>query len=84
MAAGVPVVATRVGGIPDTVSSDEALLVSSEDPNGLAAAIDLVRTDLDGAQSRARSAERRFQAVCAPGPWVNAYLELYREVALGH
>ena len=39
MAAGIPVVASAVGGVPDVVSSREALLVNPEDPAALAAAI---------------------------------------------
>ncbi|HEX8246508.1 MAG TPA: glycosyltransferase, partial [Longimicrobium sp.] len=39
MAAGVPVVAASVGGVPDAVSSAEALLVPPEDPRALAAAV---------------------------------------------
>jgi glycosyltransferase involved in cell wall biosynthesis len=40
MAAGTPVVATNVGGVPDVVSRAEALLVPPDEPRALAAAID--------------------------------------------
>src|SRR5207245_7018221 len=39
MAAGVPVIATTVGGVPDTVSTEEAVLVPPEHAPALAAAI---------------------------------------------
>src|SRR5690606_24627963 len=39
MAAGVPVIATRVGGIPDVVSEHEAALVQPESPDALASAL---------------------------------------------
>jgi glycosyltransferase involved in cell wall biosynthesis len=42
---GVPIVATRVGGIPDLTGEDAALLVPAGDPDRLAAAIRAVLTD---------------------------------------
>jgi glycosyltransferase involved in cell wall biosynthesis len=39
MATGLPVVATRVGGIPEEVGEDGGLLVESEDAEGVAAAV---------------------------------------------
>ena len=39
MATGLPVVATRVGGIPEEVGDDAGLLVEPEDVRGLAAAV---------------------------------------------
>ena len=46
MAAAVPVVATRVGGVPEVVVEGETgLLVEPEDAAGLAAALDRVATD---------------------------------------
>src|SRR2546430_15130133 len=66
MAAGVPVVATAVGGVPDVLSAEEAVLVASEDPVGLAAGIRDVYADADAAARRARAGppppERGFGA----------------------
>ena len=46
MAAAVPVVATRVGGVPEVVVEGETgLLVEPEDAGGLAAALDRVASD---------------------------------------
>src|SRR6267378_2082933 len=53
LAAGVPVVATRVGGVPDVVSAAEALLVPSEDPGALAAEIRAVYRLPAAARARA-------------------------------
>jgi glycosyltransferase involved in cell wall biosynthesis len=39
MAAGLPIVASNVGGIPDLVDEDSASLVPPRDPSALAAAI---------------------------------------------
>lgn len=60
MAAGKPIVATRVGGIPEAVTDRrEALLVSPDDPNALAAGIGELarRPDLAAALGR-RAAEK--------------------------
>jgi ADP-heptose:LPS heptosyltransferase len=48
MAAGVPVVATRVGGVPEMVADGESgLLVPLDDPRALAEALARVSTDRD-------------------------------------
>lgn len=82
MAAGVPVVATRVGGVPDVVADGETgLLVPPGDPPALARAIARVLADPAraaewGAEGH-RRAEARFRA-----PAVAArYYDLYRSVA---
>ena len=52
MAAGVPVVTTRVGGIPEMVDDGQSgLLVPPDDPTALAAALTRVSTD-DGLRSK--------------------------------
>jgi glycosyltransferase involved in cell wall biosynthesis len=80
MAAGVPVVATAVGGVPDVVSSTEALLVPPEDPPLLAAAIRVALLDRAGAAGRATDARRRLERDFAVGPWVASYEAVYRRV----
>lgn len=80
MAAGVPMVATSVGGVPDAVSPAEALLVPSEDPRALAAAIRAVHDDAAAAAARAARARLRLETDHAPGPWLDAYEDLYRRV----
>lgn len=83
MAAGAPVVATAVGGVPDVVSSREALLVPPDDPRALAAAIRLAVADRAAARTRARCARERLQRDFAVGPWVARYEAVYRSVLRG-
>ncbi len=78
MAASVPIVATAVGGIPDVVSSQEAVLVPKEQPVALAEAIRSVIDDVAGARGRAAKAKARLDAHFGAGPWLRAYEELYR------
>lgn len=77
MAAGTPIVATRVGGVPDLVGDGEALLVPSEDAGSLAAAIRDVRDRPDAAAARAASARERLHRELSVGPWVDAYQQVY-------
>ena len=80
IAAGVSVVATRVGGVPDVLSDDDALLVSAENPRALAAAIRQVRDDPDAARRRADLARHRLLRCFAAEPWLAEYERLYREI----
>lgn len=78
MAAGVPIVATTVGGIPDVVSAAEALLIPPENPAALAAALDSVRDDPLAAYERAARASARLTREHSTGPWVHRYNAVYR------
>lgn len=80
MAAGVPVVATRVGGVPDVVSIREAVLVRSDDPVALAAGIRDVYWGTAAAARRASSARLRLEHEYAVGPWLDRYATVYRHV----
>jgi glycosyltransferase involved in cell wall biosynthesis len=80
MAAGIPIVTTAVGGIPDVVTDREALLVPSERPEALANAIRSVFTDPEGAAARARAAKAVLAARFGTDPWLDAYEALYRMV----
>lgn len=80
MAAGAPIVATEVGGVPDVVSSKEALLVPPEDPASLAEAIRRVYADATATATRARAARRRLEREFALAPWLASYEHIYRTV----
>jgi len=80
MAAGVPIVATRVGGVPDVLTSAEAVLVPSASPVALAAAIRAVYRDPAAAHARAQRARERLLAEFTVPPWVHRYEAVYRLV----
>lgn len=80
MAAGVPIVATRVGGVPDVVTEAEARLVPPEDPTALAAAVRAVRDEPEATRRLVEAARRRLEAQFAPDPWLAQYESLYRSV----
>jgi glycosyltransferase involved in cell wall biosynthesis len=84
MASGLPIVATRVGGIPDTIAAGaEGLIVEPGDPAGLAGAMETLVLDEktcqelgEGARARCRR-EFSIQAIC------DRYLQVYDAVARG-
>lgn len=60
MAAGLPVVATRVGGVPEAVVSEATgLLVSPRDANGLAAALGRLLDDPEAGRTMGRQGRQR-------------------------
>jgi glycosyltransferase involved in cell wall biosynthesis len=74
--AGLPIVATRVGGVPG-LAGDAALLVPAQDPRGLAAAVRSVLAD-DALAARLReSASRRGAALPTEDDAVAAALAAY-------
>jgi glycosyltransferase involved in cell wall biosynthesis len=80
MHAGVPIIASAVGGIPSVVSADEAVLVKSEDPSTLAIAIRTAHNSASGRMQRAARARERLQKDFATEPWIELYDRLYRDI----
>jgi glycosyltransferase involved in cell wall biosynthesis len=80
MAAGVPIVTTAVGGIPDVVTAGEAVLVPSEQPEALAAAIRSAFSDREAAEARARAAATVLTTRFGTEPWLDAYERIYEAV----
>ena len=81
MAAGVPVVATAVGGVPDVVSCTEALLVPPQDPVALAQAIRTALLDPGATHARVTAARARLTREFTLARWVARYDAVYQQVA---
>jgi glycosyltransferase involved in cell wall biosynthesis len=83
MNAGVPIVATRVGGVPDVVNSSHALLVPAEKPLAIADSLkELERDGLGAANRSVRARERLLQAFALPA-WLDAIDKVYDEAIKG-
>jgi len=81
MAAGVPIVATRVGGVPDVVSPVEAALVTPDDPVALALAIRAVYGNPGAGRERVQRARARLRRDFTTPPWLDRYAAIYRLVS---
>jgi glycosyltransferase involved in cell wall biosynthesis len=80
MDARVPIVATAVGGVPDVVTDAQAILVPSEQPHAIAAALGELRRDPTAAAQRAVSARERLVDVFGEAKWVDAIESVYAQV----
>ena len=83
MGLGVPVVGTRVDGLPETLANGRGLIVEPDDPGALAAALEDVLgarrgTDLAGARAWAR----QFDTERVTSMYERDYLELCPSVAV--
>ena len=78
IAAGVPVIATEVGGVPDVIGPDEGLLVPSERPDSLARAMRSIYLSPTVAQRRALEGRRRLVTEFGPERWLARYEQVYR------
>lgn len=79
--AGRPIVATRVGGIPDLTGEDAAVLVPPDDPDALAAAVRHVLTDGALARRLAAAALERARSLPSENDSVEAALAVYRRLS---
>lgn len=77
MAAGVPIVASAVGGVPDVITSAEGWLVPAGDPLELAAAIRSAIADPSVAHTCARRAKTRLESEFALSTWLAGHEALY-------
>jgi glycosyltransferase involved in cell wall biosynthesis len=81
MAAGLPIVATSVGGVPEIVEQGQsALLVPAADPPALAAAILRVLGDRDLASRLTANASTLVTTKHSPEQYVRSLDKIYREV----
>lgn len=80
MAAEVPIIAAGVGGVPDVVSTKEALLVPPDDPHAVAMALREVFQDQGTAQRRACAARKRLEREFGLATWLGRYEAVYSTV----
>ena len=81
MAAGRPVVGTRVGGTPELIEAEvTGLLVERHDPSGLAAALERLLDDPTLAAQMGAAARARIKTHFSPDASVERLLALYAEV----
>jgi glycosyltransferase involved in cell wall biosynthesis len=78
--AGAPIVASRVGGIPDLTGEDAAVLVPADDPGALAEAILAVLDDPALAARLSAAARARAASLPTPADAVAAVLTLYAQL----
>jgi glycosyltransferase involved in cell wall biosynthesis len=80
MAAGLPVVATNVGGIPEIIDSGEVgVLVPPADADALAEAIDSLLNDVVRRERMGRAGRRRVEQEFSTQRWTDRLLTLYGE-----
>ena len=78
MGAGVPVVATAVGGVPEVVSAPRTgWLVQPENPKALASVVCEAVGNKREKTLRADSGRARVKRLYGPVPWTRRHLEIY-------
>lgn len=80
MAAGVPIVASQVGGVPDVVGGGAAELVPSDDPDALAVALRRVLETAGPAPTMVELARRKLEGEFSTTPWLERHEVLYRSL----
>ena len=81
MAAGVPVVASRVGGLPDLIEEgNTGFFCDPQEPASIPAAIEGVLLNPATAAAVARQARQSARERFHPGGIAPRHLEIYREV----
>ncbi len=84
MSLGLPIVATRVGGVGDALEDGRsARLVPAGDPAALARAVNGFLEDPEGARALGRAGREAFDARHDASVMVRAYLDLYRGLRAG-
>lgn len=82
MAAGVPLIASRIGGLADMLADGEtALLVPTNDPDALAAALSRLQSDRRLRIRLAEAALLLVQSRYALAPMLDAVTAVYEEIA---
>jgi glycosyltransferase involved in cell wall biosynthesis len=81
MAAGVPVVATAVGGVPEIVENEKsALLIPARDPQAMAAAMARVLSDEQLAHTLATNSSNLVAKIYSPESHLRSLVKLYQRI----
>jgi glycosyltransferase involved in cell wall biosynthesis len=80
MAAGLPIVATRVGGTPEIVTEEIGLLVDAGDPGAVRSAVETLAEDPDGCRWMGKRARERFENEFSVEVWARRLRSLYERV----
>jgi glycosyltransferase involved in cell wall biosynthesis len=81
MSAGLPVVATAVNGVPEAVADGESgLLVSPDDPAGLADAVERLAADAELRKRMGQSGRRRIEERFTLDAMTDSIEAIYREL----
>ncbi|MDD2237793.1 MAG: glycosyltransferase family 4 protein, partial [Kiritimatiellae bacterium] len=80
IAACKPVIATRVGGIPDQLDDQTGLLIPSDDPPALADALAQAVHHPERLDTLAHRALEKARRDFSEQAWIQAHLQLYREL----
>ncbi len=83
MAAGVPIIATRVGGVPEILNDDTARLVPAGNADALADAIGQLLPDSNPARTRAAAAKRLLEERFSHDAYRENMVHLLQSVHLG-
>lgn len=77
MHASVPIVATRVGGVPDVVDETQAILVPNQAPTAIALAVADIMNDQPAAARRSALARARLHASFGMSGWLEKIDAVY-------
>lgn len=80
MAAGLPVVASDVGGTPEIVTDEVGLLVPPGDPVGLRSTLEALVADPDGMRWMGKRARERYESEFSLDRWAERLRSLYDRV----
>ncbi len=83
MAFGKPVIASKVGGLPDVVTEDAGVLVTPKNPEALASAILGLLKDPERLVKLSQGAQKRFKERFSKEAIAERYFQLYRDVIAG-
>ena len=84
MACGLPVIATKVGAVPELVADGESgILVEPRDPEALGDAMARMLSDIPAAREMGRRARETMENSFSPQRWAGRIEELYEDITGG-